>query len=145
MSKHALVHDVARLVTGGVLVLAVGACGADSSLPTLGSSTSTTSSMTIAGGNNQRITVGTSVPNPLSVRVTNQRGSPVSGVAVTWTITAGGGSLSKTATTTDSTGVATTTYTAGVTAGTATVTATAEGLSTATFTILVIPLMPEGP
>src|SRR5512135_2799049 len=41
---------------------------------------------------------------PLVVKVTNARGDSVAGVAVTWTVTAGGGSVSPVTSTTDTSG-----------------------------------------
>ena len=76
--------------------------------------------------------VGTSVTAP-SVLVTDSHGNPVAGVGVTFTLTAGGGTItpaSPAGLTTDAAGHATlTSWTLGTTAGTNTVTATSTGLS----------------
>ncbi len=63
--------------------------------------------------------VGTGVANPPSVQVTDVSGNPVSGVAVTFNVTAGGGTISPTnPMTTDATGIATlTSWTLGTSAG----------------------------
>ena len=75
--------------------------------------------------------VGTTL-RPFVVVVTNSSGVPVAGVDVTFTVTAGGGTVpggSPQLVTTDSQGVASITLTLGATGGTNTVTATATGLS----------------
>jgi hypothetical protein len=87
----------------------------------------------------QSATVGTSVVAP-SVLVTGAGGVPVAGVEVTFTVTAGGGSISPASPATVSTngsGIATlSNWTLGAAAGTNTVTAAAAGLagSPVTFT-----------
>src|SRR6185437_10286656 len=77
-------------------------------------------------------TVGASVAAP-SVLVTDSHGNPVSGVSVTFSVTAGNGSISPASPTiisTDGTGHATlTSWTLGTTAGTNTVSAASTGLS----------------
>ena len=71
--------------------------------------------------------VGTGVANPPSVRVTDVSGNPVSGVAVTFAVTAGAGTISPTSPmTTDATGIATlTSWTLGPSVGGNTVNASA--------------------
>jgi hypothetical protein len=44
------------------------------------------------GGDNQAAVQGTAVPVQPSVRVTDAAGNPVAGIAVTFAVTAGGGS-----------------------------------------------------
>ncbi|HYK10632.1 MAG TPA: Ig-like domain-containing protein [Gemmatimonadales bacterium] len=77
-------------------------------------------------------TVGASVTAP-SVRVTDSHGNHVSGVNVTFTVTAGGGSISPTSPatlSTDTSGRATlTSWTLGTTAGADTVSASSTGLT----------------
>ena len=63
---------------------------------------------------------------PLVVGVTTASGSVVSGVSVTWVVTAGGGSLSSSNTTTNAQGQASVTWTLGPVAGTDNNTATAS-------------------
>ena len=86
---------------------------------------------TISGvsGDEQIAVVGSALPAPFVVRVTDAQGNAVSGVAVTWAVTAGGGTLSATSTQTDSQGQASVTLTLGPTVGTNTVTASSTGLS----------------
>jgi hypothetical protein len=137
MSKAALVPVLVRAFAVLSIAVAIGSCGADSGLPLLTSTPSVATTLTIAGGNNQTAVTGTAVATPFSVKLVDQRGTAMTGVTVTWAITAGGGSLSATSSLTDVNGVATATYTAGTTAGTATVTATAGSLSPVTFTVTV--------
>jgi len=86
---------------------------------------------TISGvsGDEQIAVVGSALPAPFAVRVTDAQGNAVSGVDVTWAVTAGGGTLSATSTQTDSQGQASVTLTLGPTVGTNTVTASSTGLS----------------
>jgi len=70
-------------------------------------------SLQIVSGNNQTAVAGSTLPNPLVVKVADQYGNPVSGVSVSFTVTAGGGSLSATMVPTGSDGKAQTTWTMG--------------------------------
>jgi plastocyanin len=92
--------------------------------------------MAIHAGNNQTGAAGSSFATPLQVLITDQFGNAVAGVAVTWAVASGGGSVTPTSSVSNSQGVASTTQTLPATAGTVTVTATAAGLSgsPATFT-----------
>jgi subtilisin family serine protease len=67
----------------------------------LGGSPPPTQQIAIASGT-IRATVGTTLPQPLVARVTDGSGNPLSGVLVTFTVTAGGGSVSPTSATTNS-------------------------------------------
>jgi hypothetical protein len=90
--------------------------------------------MTAASATSQSATVGTSVAAPPTVLVRDAQNNPVAGVAVTFQVTAGGGSLNGAAAVTDNAGLAAVTgWTLGLTAGTNTVTATASGLPIVTF------------
>jgi uncharacterized protein YjdB len=80
----------------------------------------------------QSATVLTAVGAPPSVRVTDASGNPVSGVAVTFAVTAGGGVIAPAngVVSTNASGVATlTSWTLGATLGANSVSATAAGLS----------------
>ena len=77
---------------------------------------------------------GATLANPFVVRVLDQNGDPVVGATVTFTVTAGGGTLSETMATTDENGRATTTLTLGSQPGTNTVVATAADLEPVVFT-----------
>lgn len=79
-------------------------------------------------------TVAERIPSALTVRVNNAQGSPVNGVAVTFVVADGGGSLTKVVDTTRSGGVASTNWTLGQRSGTQRVTAAATGLASIDFT-----------
>ena len=85
-------------------------------------------------GNNQQATAGTTLPSALVVEVLNARGAPVGGVAVTFTVTAGGGSVTPASAVTNSSGQARTTFTLGAAAGPQTVSAAVEKMPPVTFT-----------
>ncbi|HEX2081780.1 MAG TPA: hypothetical protein VHG08_29010 [Longimicrobium sp.] len=77
---------------------------------------------------------GTAVTQAPAVRVTDQKGQAMAGVAVTFVVTAGGGTLSSAAVTTNAEGVATAgTWTLGPAAGQNTVTATVGNLAPVHF------------
>src|SRR2546426_447742 len=81
------------------------------------------------GGNGQSAPAGTAVATPPSVIVRDGAGNPVSGVAVSFAVTSGGGTVSPTSVATNGSGIAAvTSWTLGTTAGTNTLTATAAGL-----------------
>src|SRR5579883_2519405 len=90
--------------------------------------------LAISSGNNQSGKVGTALASPLVVKVTDMGGNPVSGVTVTFAVTAGGGKLGNTSATTSSAGMAQTTLTLGSANGTNTVSASATGLTSVSFT-----------
>jgi len=114
-----------------LLLLASGAAcsGGDGTGPT------TPASMVAAGGENQAASVGTPVPVQPSVRVLDARSRPVAGVAVTFSVTSGGGSVGGGAATTDANGVAAVTqWVLGTTPGPNTLSATVAGLPAIGFT-----------
>jgi hypothetical protein len=83
----------------------------------------------------QSAAAGTAVPQPPSVRVNDQTGQPLAGVAVTFAVTGGGGVVTGGAATTSAAGVATVgSWTLGAAAGQNTLTATVAGLPPVTFT-----------
>jgi plastocyanin len=79
-------------------------------------------------GDAQSGVVGTVLPNPLRVIITNS-GNPVMGQGVNWTIGPSGGSVNPTASATDANGIAATTVTLPAVAVTSTITATATGVT----------------
>ena len=79
-------------------------------------------------GDNQQGLSSTPLPNPLIVKVTDQNGFALEEVAVTFTVTAGGGTLSVTRTTTDENGRAESTFTLGPNLGTNIVEVSAAGI-----------------
>ena len=83
----------------------------------------------IISGGNQTGIIGETLANPFAVRVRDPDNSPLEGVPVTFTVTAGGGTLSTTATTTNAKGRAESTLTLGNEPGTNTVEVSASGIS----------------
>ncbi|MGI8497783.1 MAG: CHRD domain-containing protein [Gemmatimonadaceae bacterium] len=79
--------------------------------------------------------VGRPVNDSLAVKVTDSGGTPVSGITVTWAVTAGGGTVTPTTSVTNASGIARTAWTLGQTPGANTVTATVSGITPATFTV----------
>jgi len=91
-------------------------------------------SMVAASQTTQTAPAGTNVSDPPSVIVRDISGVPVSGIVVTFVVTAGGGSVTGSPVTTNANGVATlTAWKLGVVIGLNTVTATAAGLPSVTF------------
>ncbi len=96
----------------------------------------TLTTLALFTGNNQSGTVGQALANPLTVRVTDANYDPVPGVLVTFSVTAGGGTLSVFQALTDVQGQASTVLTLGPSAARNTVTAASASLagSPLTFT-----------
>jgi adhesin/invasin len=93
-------------------------------------------------GNNQTAAVNATVATAPSVRVTDVYNNPVTGVAVTFAVASGGGSITGPTTTTNASGVAAVgSWRLGTTAGANTLTATSPGLtgSPVTFTATGLP------
>ncbi len=96
--------------------------------------------LTSVSGNNQLAATGTALANPFVVKVLDGNGNPLAGVAVTFAVVAGGGTLSDTTSTTDANGQATSTLILGADSGTNTVKVSAAGISeTVTFTAEGLP------
>lgn len=114
-----------------LLSLAVAACGDD------GGTAPQESDPVLAkqSGDAQTGDPGAALSDPIVVRVTRD-GSPVSGQSVSWSVSAGGGSVTPTTSTTDTNGDASTTWTLGAAAGGNALEASAAGAtgSPLTFT-----------
>ena len=80
-------------------------------------------------GDNQAGLTGEALANPFVVEVRDQNSNLMEGVTITFTVSAGGGSLSDTSVKTDANGLAQSTLTLGSSPGTTTVEASVEGLS----------------
>jgi hypothetical protein len=93
--------------------------------------------LTKASGDLQAGGPGAPLALPLKVQVVDTFGNGVTGTAVAWAVTSGGGSVSPSTSVSDSTGLAATVYTASSTIGAATVTAAAATLlgSPITFSV----------
>ena len=92
------------------------------------------SGVRIVSGNEQVGLPGTTLPQPLVVDVVDGSGNPVVGAAVTWVVTAGGGSLDPATGTTDENGRSSTSWTLGPGTGTNTAQAVVSGVGQAVFT-----------
>ena len=91
-------------------------------------------SLAKVSGDGQEGTVGAVLAEPFVVSVLDADGAAIAGAVVTFSVTAGGGTLSAATATTDANGQAVTRLTLGSDAGTNTVSATVEGLESGTFT-----------
>ena len=89
-------------------------------------------------GDNQSGVSGAVLSNPFVIEVRDETLSALEGISVTFTVTAGNGTLSTTRTTTDKNGAAQSTLTLGPNIGTQTVSVSAAGIeSTVTFNTMV--------
>ena len=91
-------------------------------------------SLTKVCGDSQEGTAGILLDEPLVVLVSDEDSAAMAGVVVSFSVTAGGGTLSDTTATTNANGRAATRLTLGSEPGTNTVSATVEGLEPGTFT-----------
>ena len=91
------------------------------------------SSIALSAGDNQVAAAGAALPESLAVIVKDNAGTVLPGVAVTWSVTAGGGTVSPTTRTSDAGGLAKTRRTLGPNAGTQTARATTSGLNPVNF------------
>jgi adhesin/invasin len=82
----------------------------------------------LVAGDGQQGAAGSTLPDPLVVKVTDAFGNPIADMPITWTAE-GGGSVSETATVTDAAGLSTVMRTLGPTAGTQTTLASSEDLA----------------
>ena len=92
------------------------------------------SGVLILDGNNQTAAPGATLPKDLVVEVVDEGGNPVVTAAVTWVVTAGGGTLSPPTGSTDENGRMATKWTLGPAAGTNTAQAIVSGVGQAEFT-----------
>lgn len=84
--------------------------------------------VSIHTGNNQAVSAGTAVPTAPAIRVTDLGNTPVAGVAVTFAVASGGGTITGASTTTNAQGVAAVgSWTLGANPGTNTLTASVSG------------------
>jgi hypothetical protein len=92
------------------------------------------SGVRVVSGDDQRGSPGATLTLPLVVEVVDGSGNPVVSAAVTWVVTAGGGSLDPPTGTTDEIGRSSTTWTLGPSVGANTAQAIVSGVGQATFT-----------
>jgi plastocyanin len=81
------------------------------------------------GGDAQQADIGLSLGAPLSVKIVDQFGNPVSAVPVSWMVTSGSATLNPLNGTTSGSGIANTTVTLGGTAGPVSMTASSGSLA----------------
>jgi hypothetical protein len=96
------------------------------------------SSIAKVSGDSQIGAPGTALPSPLVVQLRDATATPVSGATVSFSVTAGGGSVSPANAVTGSNGQASATLTLGPSAGTNTVSATAAGFGSVNFSATAI-------
>ena len=90
-------------------------------------------------GDNQSGTPGNALANPFVVEVQDEDGEPLTGHSVTFSVTAGGGSLSETSVTADEDGLAETTLTLGSERGVNSVQASVSGVDPVIFSTNIEP------
>ena len=96
-------------------------------------------SVTIETGANQSQAVRQTLPLPLVARITDSFGNPVAGIAITWNVVQGGGTLLATSATSDSTGRTTAIWTLGGTTGSQLVTLSVPALPLVVFSATATP------
>jgi len=94
----------------------------------------TATQLSLASGDNQSGSPNATLANPLSVKVGDQFGNGVSGVAVAWQLTSGTATVNPSSANSDATGLSKTTVTLGATLGPVTITATNAGLTNSPVT-----------
>ena len=120
-----------RLVRYGAVVLLTIACG-DSSGPSIDPATV----MLISGDAQPTPEVGTKLPMPLTIRVSDAQSHSLAGITVAWSTKSG--TLSAPSSVTDANGTASVEWTLGTVAGTQSATATVTGLKPVTFTAIAV-------
>lgn len=124
---------VTAVGTGSTTVLASQG-GVSASVPvTVVTATADPAALNMVSGNSQSGTVGSVLGNPLTVRVTDDGGTPLAGVAVSWTVVSGGGQLETAQAVTDGAGNASAAWRLGTTPGAQTLRASVSGLTPLTF------------
>jgi plastocyanin len=129
-----LAPAAARRAAALVAALLAAACGGDNGTtppPPAGATQLVKSS-----GDQQAWYLDNPLPDPYRVVALNVDGQPVPGVAVTWAVTSGGGTVDPPQTETDAAGLATTTHTLGPATSTQSVTAIAPGVPVVEFTAM---------
>ena len=97
--------------------------------------------LTLISGDNQTGLAGDPLIEPFAVEVRDQYGDPMGGIAVSFAVTAGGGSLSDASVDTDVNGMAQSSLTLGIDAGTNTVEARVAGLGSVVMFTAVAELL----
>lgn len=121
------------LVAAGVAAMFLAACGKDSSGPS-----AVPTSVSVADGTAMTATVGTVVTPAPTFTVKDQSGNPLAGVPITITVTAGGGTLTGSPTTTSAGPTSIGVWTLGTIVGVNTITIKAGDLAPITFSITTV-------
>jgi hypothetical protein len=130
--KPRILETIGRAVAASIFFAFMAGCGGGGASSTAPIRVATT--LTLTSGNNQSGSRGEVLPNPLVVRVDDQTGKPLAGVAVTWTVTTGGGTVDHASSSTGSDGTASARWTLGTQAGTNSLTAATGALAPVSFT-----------
>jgi hypothetical protein len=116
--------------TAGTRTLSFSATGLTAVTANVALTAGAATALVLSSGGGQTGTAGSALATTPAVRVNDIDANPVSGVAVTFAVTGGGGAVTGGSQTTGADGVATVgSWTLGTTAGTNTLSATATGLS----------------
>ncbi len=99
--------------------------------------------LALVDGNAQSATVGTQLPLPVRVRVTDAQGLSIPGVTVGFAATTGGGSVGTPTTTTNASGQASSTWTLGALLGAQTLTASSAGVASFVFNATALAAPPD--
>jgi hypothetical protein len=132
---------VLKLLRFAVAAAGAAACGGDNPVAPVHPV-----AVEILDGDDQSALVGQELPLTLDVLVLASNGGAMQEARIDWAVTSGGGTLSRTATTTDDFGQSSVRWTLGPTPGPQTVTATVESLETpVVFTATAIADNPQTP
>ncbi len=121
-------------LTLGLLALVAACENGSPTAPPTDPPPATPSQLQVIDGDAQAGAAGQSLADPIVVRAVDASGQPVAGVAITFAVAAGGGSVQPTSATTATDGRAQTTWTLGGGAGEQQLTAAAEGVPNVTVT-----------
>ncbi len=136
MATH--LFSVRRALIGTGLSIALNLSAACHANSTPSTTAAPSESLSAVGGNAQAGVVASPLQSPFIVQVT-AGGSGVAGVAVTWTVSSGGGSLSSVTSMTDASGYASVLLTLGTTMGANTVTAATSNGQSLAFNAIGVP------
>lgn len=128
-------HTAVLMVMG----LLVSACGGDKATEPEIPPTPTPAALEATGTIPESAAAGTALSGPLRVQLLDEEGVPLSGISITWSVVAGGGSLSESASATGANGEASVSWTLGTVAGENEARATLEGLAPVVFKVLGVP------
>ena len=124
--------------TGRIRVVAT-VTGADSTAAFIVQGGEPADALVKISGDDQSGTPGNALANPFVVEVQDEDGEPLTGHSVTFSVTAGGGSLSETSVTADEDGLAETTLTLGSERGVNSVQASVSGVDPVVFNTNIEP------